>query len=230
MIQKRYLTNRGLQLTSFMIQKRYVADLLWSKNVTSQTGESNLPPLVQKRHVTDRGGSNWPFRCLDTTQYTWSSCHYNCYPHQGGSTGRLHYRGCHQHHHHRCDVGRAADQSSWRRHYSMSTLRHATLQHCNSTTSGLIWRQNFQTIWSFFYREEVQMNFRLNGGESISIPPVCVIIFPWENSSVWLASILLWIFFGVRWGRERVVGRFVYFIISLHQYRHPGGVFFSRAQ
>ena len=81
-----------------------------------------------------------------TTQYTWSSCHYNCYPHQGGSTGRLHYRGCHQHHHHRCDVGRAADQSSWRRHYSMSTLRHATLQHCNSTTSGLILRQNFQTI------------------------------------------------------------------------------------
>ena len=70
-----------------------------------------------------------------TTQYTWSSCHYNCYPHQGGSTGRLHYRGCHQHHHHRCDVGRAADQSSWRRHYSMSTLRHATLQHCNTATA-----------------------------------------------------------------------------------------------
>ena len=30
-------------------------DLLWCKNVTSLTGGSNRPPLVQKRDVTNRG-------------------------------------------------------------------------------------------------------------------------------------------------------------------------------
>ena len=30
-------------------------DLLWCKNVTSLTGGSNRPPLVQKRDVTDSG-------------------------------------------------------------------------------------------------------------------------------------------------------------------------------
>ena len=81
--------------------------------------------------------------------------------------------------------------------------------------------------WKFFFTvEEVQMNFRLNvlGQESTSIPSVFVIIFPWEKGSVWLTSILLWIFFGLRLGRERVVGWFVYFI--LHQYRHSGRVLF----
>ena len=35
------------------------------KNVTSLTGGSNWPPLVQKTWRYSRGGSNWPFRWVD---------------------------------------------------------------------------------------------------------------------------------------------------------------------
>ena len=91
--QKCYITDPGSQLTSFdpKTWRHWQGDLLWSKNVTSLTGGSNWPPLIQKRDVTDRGiqltsfgpknvtslteGTNWPFRCLDLYLYLWdTSC------------------------------------------------------------------------------------------------------------------------------------------------------------
>ena len=56
--KKRHVTDRGIQLTSF-----------GPKNVTSLTGGTNWPPLVQKtsRHWQ---GTNWPFRCLDDSGFS----------------------------------------------------------------------------------------------------------------------------------------------------------------
>ena len=58
LIQKSPVTDRKIQLTSFdpktsRHRQGDPIDLLWSKNVTSLTGGSNWPPLIQKRHVTD---------------------------------------------------------------------------------------------------------------------------------------------------------------------------------
>ena len=76
LVQKRHVKDRGIQLTSFgpktshhrqgdptdllwsknvTSQTGGLTDLLWSKNVISRTGGFNWPPLIQKRHVTDRG-------------------------------------------------------------------------------------------------------------------------------------------------------------------------------
>ena len=52
MIQKSYLTNRGIPLTSF-----------GAKNVTSLTGGSNRPPLVQ--HTLRHQQGNPTYLCLD---------------------------------------------------------------------------------------------------------------------------------------------------------------------